>query len=213
MARESLDDRMKNGALAPRWKQLVARNKEINDLKGDVDGPMADYDKNLKSAADLDSQMHGAYAALALTAGKANAERAKAVDAHQKALEKLNKDTHDGWNKLGGQADKLAKTDVGAALDIVSKLVDGNDNYVQQANEIRDGIGEAWDDYDDALQSAYDDARKDVDGLQAQRKKLEDDCNRLDDTIGKTITDMQKQAIKANQDKLADALAGFLKAL
>ncbi len=100
-----------------------------------------------------------------------------------------------------------------AGLDIVSKLIDDNDNYVQQANEMYTAMIDARQAADDALEQAYVDARKAVDAILAQRKKLEDDCNKLDDTLRKTITDMQKQAIKASQDKLADALAGSLKTL
>jgi len=38
--------------LTPRWKQVVAKNKDIGNLKGDIDGPVDDYDKNLKAATD-----------------------------------------------------------------------------------------------------------------------------------------------------------------
>lgn len=41
MARENLADRVKNGPLAPRWKQVVTKNKDIDKLKGDIDGPVA----------------------------------------------------------------------------------------------------------------------------------------------------------------------------
>jgi len=103
--------------------------------------------------------------------------------------------------------------DVPAALDVVSKLVDDNDNYIQQVNELHKALIDGRRTKDDAFEKAYADARKAADAIQAQKKKLEDDCNKLDDTLRRTITDMQKQAIKASQDKVADALGGFLKTL
>jgi hypothetical protein len=213
MARESLADRIKNGPLTPRWKQVVAKNKDIDDLKGDIDGPVGDYDKNLKSAADASDGLHQSWNDLASAIGAAMNTANKALDEHHKALEKLKKDEQAKWAKSAAESSKLAGTDVPAALDVVSKLVDDNDNFVQQANEMFKAMIAARQGADDALEKAYAGASKAVDAAQAQKKKLEDDCNKLDDALRKTITDMQKQAIKANQDKVADALGGFLKAL
>ncbi len=150
--------------------------------------------------------MAGAFANSLTAAGKALGE-------HQKAFDKLAKEEHARWAKTSADANKIINTNVSAGLDIVSKLIDDNDNYVQQANEMYTAMIDARQAADDALEQAYVDARKAVDAILAQRKKLEDDCNKLDDTLRKTITDMQKQAIKASQDKLADALAGSLKTL
>jgi len=213
MARESLADRIKNGPLTPRWKQVVAKNKGIDDLKGDIDGPVGDYDKNLKAAADANDDLRKAGLDMIAAFTSSLSAAAKAVGEHQKAFDKLSKEENARWAKTSTDANKIINTDMPAALDVVSKLVDDNDNFVQQANEMFKGMIDARQTADDALEKAYGAARKEVDGFQAQKKKLEDDCNKLDDTLRKTITDMQKQAIKANQDKLADALGGFLKTL
>ena len=213
MGKESLGDRVKNGPLAPRWKQVVAKNKEIGDLKGDIDGPVADYDKNLKSAADAESKSGDVWNDLAKNIIAAIADKNKVLDAHQKALEKLRKDEDGIWSKLSAQANKLHQTDAAGAIDVVSRLADSNDNFIQQANTMNKDMIDAWEAFDGAFDKAYGEARKAIDSLQSDRKKLEDDCNKLDDTIQKTITDMQKQAIKAKQDKVADALGGFLKSL
>jgi chromosome segregation ATPase len=213
MGKESLADRIKNGPLTPRWKQVVAKNKEISDLKGDIDGPVADYDKNLKQASDANDKLTDAWNGVSGAITTAIAEKNKTLDAHDKALQKLRKDADGTWTRLTVQANKLHHTDVAGALDVVSKLADSNDNYIQQANEMSKDIIDAWQTFDDSFNKAYGDARKTVDGLEADKKKLEDDCNKLDDTIEKTITDMQKQAIRSKQDKVADALGGFLKSL
>jgi hypothetical protein len=213
MARESLADRIKNGPLTPQWKQVAAKNKDIGNLKGDIDGPVGDYDKNLKAAADANDDLHKVGLAMAAAFASSMSAAGKALGEHQKALDKLGKDESARWAKTTAEANKIINTDMPAALDIVSKLIDDNDNYIQQANEMFKAMIDARQSADDALEKAYGAARKDVDGIQAQKKKLEDDCNKLDDTLRKTITDMQKQAIKGNQDKLADALGGFLKTL
>jgi hypothetical protein len=213
MARESLADRVKNGALTPRWKQVLAKNKDVSSLKGDIDGPVGDYDKNLKAAADADADLRTAWLDMVAAFDASAKGESKAFEVHGKALDKLRKDATAIWQKLAAEADKVAKTDVAAALDVVSKVVDDDDNFVQQANELNQAMIDARKARDDAEEKAYGAARKAADAIQAQKKKLEDDCNKLDDTLRKTITDMQKQAIKANQDKLADALAGFLKTL
>jgi chromosome segregation ATPase len=213
MARENLADRIKNGPLTPRWKQVVAKNKGIDDLKGDIDGPVGDYDANLKAGADVDGDLVKAWEAMTSAIGAGLTTANKALDEHRKALDKLGKDQNARWAKTSTDANKLSQTDVAAALDVVSKLVDDNDNFAQQANELHKAMVDAREALDDAIEKAYANARKAVDGIQAQKKKLEDDCNKLDDTLHKTITDIQKQAIKANQDKVADALAGFLKAV
>ena len=213
MARENLADRVKNGPLTPRWKQVVAKNKGIDDLKGDIDGPVGDYDKNLKAATDTDDDLYKAGSAMVAAFAAAMSAGSKALGEHQKALDKLTKDQSARWTKTRDDANKIINTNMPAALDIVSKLIDDNDNFVQQANEMFKAMIDARQAADDALEKAYGAARKEVDGIQAQKKKLEDDCNKLDDTLRKTITDMQKQAIKASQDKVADALGGFLKTL
>jgi hypothetical protein len=213
MAKESLADRIKNGPLTPRWKQVAAKNKGIDDLKGDIDGPVGDYDKNLKAGADANDGLHQSWNDMTSAIVAAMSTANKVLDEHAKALEKLKKDEAAKWAKSAADASKLAGTDVPAALDVVSKLVDDSDNFVQQANEMFKAMIAARQGADDGLEKAYGVASKAVDAAQAQKKKLEDDCNKLDDTLRKTITDMQKQAIKANQDKVADALGGFLKTL
>ncbi len=213
MARESLAERIKNGPLTPRWKQVLAKNKEIDQLKGDIDGPVGDYDKNLKAAADAGDDMHKAWQAMLGAFNAGIKAEDKAFDEHDKAFVKLKKDESARWAKSAAEALKLANTDVAAALDVISKLVDDNDNFIEQADELNKAMIDARQAQDTALEKAYGDARKAVDDIQAQKKKPEDDCNKLDDTLRKTITDMQKQAIKASQDKVADALAGFLKTL
>ncbi len=213
MARENLADRVKNGPLTPRWKQVVAKNKGIDDLKGDIDGPVGDYDKNLKAATDADGDLAKAWDAMVTAFATCQKTEVKAFDEHEKAFDKLKKDQSALWTKAAAEATKLSRTDVPAALDVASKLVDDSDNFIQQANEMYKAMIDARQTADDTFEKAYGDARKAVDAIQAQKKKLEDDCNKLDDTLRKTITDMQKQAIKASQDKVADALAGFLKTL
>ena len=214
MARESLADRIKNGPLTPRWKQIVAKNKGIDDLKGDIDGPVGDYDKNLKAATDADDDLSKAWQAMvaAFAAGMTAVD--KGISDHEKALDKLGNEHVALWKTTSTQANKLfLSNDVPGALDVVSKLVDDNDNYIQQVNELHKALIDGRRTKDDAFEKAYADARKAADAIQAQKKKLEDDCNKLDDTLRRTITDMQKQAIRASQDKVADALGGFLKTL
>ncbi len=211
MAKESLADRIKAGPLLPKWKAIVAKNKEISDLKGDIDGSLASYDKNLQTAADATKGLQSAWNDLV----KSNMETQKATSeiftAHQSAFEKLQRSGSDQGNKLFSQAMKQAATDVAAAMDTISKFDDSVDNFVQQANELYKSMMDTRQKREDAFKKAYDDARKQVDTQQAAQKKLEDDCNKIDDDVRKTITDMQKQAIKANKDKLADAMGAFLK--
>ena len=213
MAKESLADRIKNGPLTPQWKQVVSKNKEINDLKGDIDGPLGDYDKNLKAAADGDGDMRKAWGAMINAFLAANAVRDKAFADHTKTLEQVKKDAGDTVNKIIAQASKLAQTDIPAALDALSKAVDTGDSFTKLTNELQKDLSDARQAWDDALEKAYNDASKAVDDTQDQRKKLEDSCNKLDDTVRKTITDMQKQAIKDKKDKLVAVLEGFAKSL
>src|SRR5208337_4437820 len=104
MARESLAERVKNGPLTPRWKQVASKNKEIDKLKGDIDGPVDDYDKNLKAASDTDDDLRKA--GLTMVAGFAAAMSAsgKALAEHQKALDKLTKDETARWTKTAAEA-------------------------------------------------------------------------------------------------------------
>ncbi len=211
MAKESLADRVKAGPLSPKWKAIVAKTKEINDLKGDVEGSLAEYDKNLQAAADARKAMQSAWDDLLKACNEAGKAGSEVIDSHQKAFDKLSKDQTDRFSKVAAQAGKQAATDIPAALDTVSKLDDELDNFVQQAAELYKGMMDARQKRDDAFKKAYDDARKKVDGQQDLLKKLEDACNKIDDDVRKTITDMQKQAIKANKDKVADALGAFVK--
>ncbi len=99
------------------------------------------------------------------------------------------------------------------AVRCVSKLIDTGDSFTKLTNELQKDLSDARQAWDDALEKAYNDASKLVDDAQDQKKKLEDGCNKLDDTVRKTITDMQKQAIKDKKDKLVSALEGFVKSL
>ena len=213
MARESLVDRIKTGPLTPKWKQLVAKNKDIASLKGDVDGTLGDYDKDLKSAADADADMRKAWSALMSAFTAAVSKRDKDFGDHVKTLEKVKKDASDQMNKAATQGMKLAATDIPAAMDQVSKVIDASDNFTQLTNQLQKDMSDSRQEWIDALEKAYTDASKAVDAAKDQKKKLEDDCNKLDDTVRKTITDMQKQAIKDKKDKLSDVLEGFLKSL
>jgi len=213
MARESLADRIKTGPLTPQWKQLVSKNKDIASLKGNVDGPLGDYDKDLNSAADADADMRKAWGALMSAFTAAVSKRDKDFSDHLKTLEKVKKDAGDQMNKAAAQGMKLAQTDIPAAMEAVSKVIDASDNYAQLTNELQKDMSDSRQELVDTLEKAFNDAGKAIDAAQDQKKKLEDDCNKLDDAVRKTITDMQKQAIKDKKDKLSDVLEGFLKSL
>ena len=116
MARESLADRVKSGPLTPRWKQVVAKNKGIDDLKGDIDGPVGDYDKNLKAATDANDDLHKAGLAMIAAFTSSLSAAGKAVGEHQKAFDKLAKEEHARWAKTSADANKIINSDIPAAL-------------------------------------------------------------------------------------------------
>lgn len=213
MGKMSIADRVKQGPLSAKWKQLSTKNKDISALKGDVDGDLADYDKNLKQAEDADAAEQKAWQTLASTADGAIQRANKIIDGHMDALAKLKKSMSDDWGKRAAVCDRLAKTDIPKAMDAVSELLDSNSDSLSAYNAIFQDIIDARKTSDADLKKAYADARKDVDDSEAQKKKLESACDSLEDSVRKTVGDMMKQAIKQSQDKLATVLDGFLKLL
>ena len=211
MAKASLEVRLKAGPWTPLWKPVVAKNKDIGDLKGDVDKLLADYDKTLKDGSDAGDMIIAAWGDMAKAISEAVKTEAKDYDARDKLLEKLRKDSVEMGVKIVAEANKIRATDATTAINDVSKFVDEEDNYVQQANDIFKSMIDIRQTYLDAIRKSYGEAQKILDKSQSDRKSAEAQCDKLDDSVRKTITDMQKQAIKTKKDKLVTAMEGFIK--
>ena len=222
MAKETIDNRLKNGPLAPRWQKLVAKSKEIEDLDGakDMDKLLSGYDENLKEVTDARDRALVAFNKMSQGMNEAYKERNKALETHLKALTKLRDDKLAAAQKVLGELRKAAAalekahfSDFTPVLDEVSQQVDIEDNFADQLTEIGKDMADSAQTCATSLKLSYKDGESDIQSIQGTEKKLADDCDKADDAIRKTITGMQKQAIKQNKDKLAGVMDGFLKEL
>jgi hypothetical protein len=212
MAGSSMEDRIKEGPLAPRWNDIMSKNKELGKAKEAMSliSDVGSFDKNLVAGKKIADDIRDALVDAGATMVASQNKEGKIIDGHMKAFENLRKQDLAFYKKTADTINKLGLQGQAAALDPFKDLIDNSNDFVTEANEMFKDIIDARQEYSTVITKSLDDAKKKVNKSDADKKKLESDCDSLETSIRKSVVEVQKQAIRAHNDKLANLLKTFL---
>jgi len=206
MARKTAEERAKSGPRLPMWSAIKSKYKEVAGYKPDITGSVKNYDADVAKAADLADTKKQLTPQVVDVWSKDNDAMAKQIGDHLTEVDAL----HD---KLGVDFQKLA-ADLKAKPDRTIDLLDDFDNRAESFVKARKALWDAIVKLDathlasqrKTLKSVRDNLAK-VDKEQEARLL---ECDKLEASIRKTVSEYQKKAAGAGNDDLVDALDNFM---
>ncbi len=206
MARKTAEDRAKSGPRLPIWSAIRSKYKEIAGYKPDITGSVKSYDADVAKAADLADtkkqltpQVFDLWSTDNEAMGKQITDHLNEVDAlHDKFILDFQKMT----------ADLKAKPD--RTVDLLDDFDNRAESFVKARKALWDAVAKL-----DATHLASQ--KKIIKGVRDTFAKVEKEqearlveCDKLEVSIRKTVSEYQKKAAGAGKDDLVDALDNFM---
>jgi hypothetical protein len=215
MAGSNMEDRIKEGPLMPKFNAVMTKYKEMAKMKS-VAALIPDiksFDKNLEAGTKLVTDSKASLLETIGTARTANQKGGKIIGDHMKGIDDLKKADDASVKKVAAQFGGALAQSTDKALDVFKDYVDDANDFLVEINTIFKDITDAREEYISALNKSFEDARKIIAKADTDKKKLESDCNSLEASIRKAVVEVQQDAVKSHNDKLATSLKTFLTSL
>jgi hypothetical protein len=206
MARKTVEDRTKSGPRLPMWSAIRSKYKEIAGYKPDITGSVKSYDADVAKAADL--------------ADTKKQLTPQVFDEWSKDNEAMGKQISEHLNEVDALHDKFIldfqkmTNEMKAKPDRTVDLLDDFDNRAESFVKARKALWDAVVKLDtEHLASQKKLIKKIRDSLAKVDKEQEAklvDCDKLEASIRKTVSEYQKKAAGGGNDNLVDALDNFM---
>jgi hypothetical protein len=206
MARKTAEDRAKSGPRSPTWSGIRSKYKEIAGYKPDITGSVKSYDTGLTKAVDLADTKKQLTPQVFDAWAKDNEAMGKQIGEHLTEVESL----HD---KFVLDFRKMTDT-MKAKPDRTVDLLDDFDNRTESFVKARKSLWDAVAKLDAAHLASQKAIIKKVRDTLAKLDKEQEahlvECDKLEASIRKSVSDYQKKAASAGNDALVDALDNFM---
>ncbi len=206
MARKPVEERTKPGPRLPMWSAIRSKYKEIGSYKPDITGSIKSYDADVAKAADLaDSKKQ-------LTP--------QVFDLWSKDNEAMGKQIGEDLTEVDALHDKFIldfqkmKGDMEAKPDRTVDLLDNFDDRAESFIKARKALWDAVVKLDAAHLASQRKIIKTVRDSLAKIDKEQEarlvECDKLEASIRKTVSEYQKKAAGVGKNDLVDALDNFM---
>lgn len=201
---KTVEDRTKFPPRAPMWASIRGKYKDV--AKPDISGNVKTYDTDVAKAADLAKTKKELVPDSLNVWASDNEAKGKEINSHLTEVESL----HD---KFLVDYDKM-QSDIKAKPDRTIDILDAFDRRIKSFITARKALWDAVVKLDQAhlaqQKQMVKKLREAVAKFDKDQAALLTNCDKLEGSIRKAVSDFQKKAAAAGNDDLVDALDNFM---
>ena len=206
MARKTAEDRAKSGPRLQMWAAIRGKYKDIGNYKPDITGSVKTYDTGLAKAVDLADTKKQLTPQVFDTWAKDNEAMGKQIGNHLTEVEAL----HDKFVLDFRKMTDALKAKPDRTVDLLDDFDNRSDSFVKARKALWDAVVKLDAAHLASQKTIIKKVRDTLAKLDKEQEAHLVECDKLEASIRKAVSDYQKKSAGAGNDALVDALDNFM---